>query len=185
MPFPTVGACCSLGGSHACGLPGRTCLGNVTNVGFSSTPMCTKEFFADQSLFSSQGGGDKVYVAKTRISTINNSSKTKEIEYTCDWSISQSKTYALVSQKTNPLPPSLCDVIYWRPLSNVCLFRISLLSMTFMKYVDMNLCCFIPGRVVDEIFRVLRLIKHEQNPPRAYEILQVRNKYYVVCCCKL
>ena len=51
--------------------------------------------------------------------------------------------------------------------------RISLLSMTFMKYVDLNLCCFIPGKVIDEIFRVLRIIKEEQNPPRAYEILQV------------
>ncbi len=53
------------------------------------------------------------------------------------------------------------------------IFRISLLSMTFMKYVDLNLCCFIPGKVIDEIFRVLRIIQEEQYPPRAYEILQV------------
>lgn len=25
--------------------------------------------------------------------------------------------------------------------------RISMLSMTFIKYVDLNLCCFIPGKV--------------------------------------
>lgn len=25
--------------------------------------------------------------------------------------------------------------------------RLSLLNMTFMKYVDSNLCCFIPGKV--------------------------------------
>lgn len=25
--------------------------------------------------------------------------------------------------------------------------RISMLSMTFTKYVDLNLCCFIPGKV--------------------------------------
>ena len=25
--------------------------------------------------------------------------------------------------------------------------RLSLLSMTFMKYIDMGLCCFIPGKV--------------------------------------
>lgn len=25
--------------------------------------------------------------------------------------------------------------------------RLSLLGMTYMKYVDMNLCCFIPGKV--------------------------------------
>lgn len=27
--------------------------------------------------------------------------------------------------------------------------RISMLSMTFTKYVDLNLCCFIPGKVSD------------------------------------
>lgn len=25
--------------------------------------------------------------------------------------------------------------------------RISMLSMTFTKYIDLNLCCFIPGKV--------------------------------------
>ena len=50
--------------------------------------------------------------------------------------------------------------------------RISLLSMTFLKYVDMHLCCFIPGKVIDEIYSVLRCIQDEETPPRAYEILQ-------------
>ncbi|XP_046419432.1 F-box only protein 28 [Neodiprion virginianus] len=50
--------------------------------------------------------------------------------------------------------------------------RISMLSMTFIKYVDLNLCCFIPGKVIDEIFRVLRLIRDAKTPPRAHEILQ-------------
>jgi len=50
--------------------------------------------------------------------------------------------------------------------------RISLLSMTFLKYVDLNLCCFIPGKVIDEIFSALRTIQADENPPRAYEILQ-------------
>ena len=50
--------------------------------------------------------------------------------------------------------------------------RISMLSMTFIKYVDLNLCCFIPGKVIDEIFRVLRLILDSKTPPRAHEILQ-------------
>ena len=44
--------------------------------------------------------------------------------------------------------------------------------MTFLKYVDLNLCCFIPGKVIDEIITVLRAIKDDENPPRAYEILQ-------------
>lgn len=50
--------------------------------------------------------------------------------------------------------------------------RISLLSMTFLKYVDINVCCFIPGKVLDEIFTVLRTISKDENPPRAFEILQ-------------
>lgn len=50
--------------------------------------------------------------------------------------------------------------------------RISLLSMTFLKYVDINVCCFIPGKVLDEIFSVLRTITKDENPPRAFEILQ-------------
>jgi len=50
--------------------------------------------------------------------------------------------------------------------------RISLLGMTFLKYVDMDLCCFIPGKVVDEILCVLRCIQGDEAPPRAFEILQ-------------
>ncbi|XP_035670775.1 F-box only protein 28-like isoform X2 [Branchiostoma floridae] len=50
--------------------------------------------------------------------------------------------------------------------------RLSLLGMTFMKYVDMNLCCFIPGKVVDEIYRVLWFINSTPAPPRAHELLQ-------------
>eukprot|EP00069_Balaena_mysticetus_P021057 bmy_13237T0 len=35
--------------------------------------------------------------------------------------------------------------------------RLSLLNMTFMKYVDSNLCCFIPGKIINigNIFNVL------------------------------
>jgi len=50
--------------------------------------------------------------------------------------------------------------------------RLSLLNMTFMKYVDLDLCCFIPGKVIDEIYSVLRSLQTEEQPPRAYEILQ-------------
>ncbi|XP_035736807.1 F-box only protein 28-like isoform X1 [Vespa mandarinia] len=50
--------------------------------------------------------------------------------------------------------------------------RISMLSMTFIKYVDLNLCCFIPGKVIDEIFRVLRLIRDSKTLPTPHEILQ-------------
>lgn len=36
--------------------------------------------------------------------------------------------------------------------------RLSLLSMTYVKYIDASICCFIPGKVLDELFRVLDVI---------------------------
>lgn len=51
--------------------------------------------------------------------------------------------------------------------------RISLLAMTFMKYVDADMVCFFPGKVIDEIYEVLSRIKMDKNPPKAYEMLQV------------
>ncbi|XP_077341946.1 F-box only protein 28 isoform X1 [Lithobates pipiens] len=67
--------------------------------------------------------------------------------------------------------------------------RLSLLNMTFMKYVDSNLCCFIPGKspihllieqsldgtlhmVIDEIYSVLRYVNSTRSPQRAHEVLQ-------------
>ncbi|XP_069677551.1 F-box only protein 28 [Periplaneta americana] len=50
--------------------------------------------------------------------------------------------------------------------------RLSMLAMTFTKYIDAGLCCFIPGKVIDEIFRVLRSLKDSKTPPRAHEVLQ-------------
>ena len=49
--------------------------------------------------------------------------------------------------------------------------RMNLLSMTFGKYIDADLCCFFPGKIIDEIFNVLRILKYA-NPPRTYEVLQ-------------
>merc|ERR1719471_1127982 len=45
--------------------------------------------------------------------------------------------------------------------------------MTFMKYVDAEACCFIPGKVIDELFEVLRKISAtDAEIPRSYEVLQ-------------
>ncbi|XP_053649894.1 uncharacterized protein pall isoform X2 [Cherax quadricarinatus] len=49
--------------------------------------------------------------------------------------------------------------------------RLSLLNMTFIKYVDCHMCCFIPGKVIDEIYRVLRFVQSNKTLPRAHEIL--------------
>ncbi|XP_041985868.1 F-box only protein 28 isoform X3 [Aricia agestis] len=50
--------------------------------------------------------------------------------------------------------------------------RISMLNMTYSKFIDNGLCCFIPGRVIDEIRRVLHIVESSKQPPRAHEVLQ-------------
>ena len=50
--------------------------------------------------------------------------------------------------------------------------RLSLLGMTFMKYVDCKLCCFIPGKVIDEIYKLLRVVESAQNISRVHDLLQ-------------
>ncbi|KAL3872768.1 hypothetical protein ACJMK2_035969 [Sinanodonta woodiana] len=50
--------------------------------------------------------------------------------------------------------------------------RLSLLSMTYMRYIDMDLCCFIPGKVLDELFSILGALKVMEQPPRSHEFLQ-------------
>lgn len=52
--------------------------------------------------------------------------------------------------------------------------RINLLSTTYQKYIDNNLCCFIPGKVLDEMFRVLRIISNipKGEAPKSYEFLR-------------
>lgn len=50
--------------------------------------------------------------------------------------------------------------------------RISMLNMTYSKFIDNGLCCFIPGKVIDEIRRVLKMVEYSPTPPRAHEVLQ-------------
>ncbi|XP_003744151.1 F-box only protein 28 [Galendromus occidentalis] len=50
--------------------------------------------------------------------------------------------------------------------------RLSLLSMTYGKFIEQNLCCFIPGRVIDEVRRIIKLVNTDQDPPRPHEVLQ-------------
>ncbi|XP_046676202.1 uncharacterized protein LOC124364630 isoform X1 [Homalodisca vitripennis] len=41
--------------------------------------------------------------------------------------------------------------------------RLSMLSMTYMKYIDARHCCFIPGKVLDEAFKALRVVNQSIN----------------------
>ncbi|CAG9790017.1 unnamed protein product [Diatraea saccharalis] len=50
--------------------------------------------------------------------------------------------------------------------------RISMLNMTYTKFIDNGICCFIPGKVIDEIRRVLTIVETTKTPPRAHEVLQ-------------
>ncbi|XP_023947281.1 F-box only protein 28 isoform X2 [Bicyclus anynana] len=50
--------------------------------------------------------------------------------------------------------------------------RISMLNMTYMKFIDNGICSFIPGKVIDEIRRVLTIVESSNTPPRAHEVLQ-------------
>ncbi|GAB0090447.1 uncharacterized protein DMENIID0001_051820 [Sergentomyia squamirostris] len=50
--------------------------------------------------------------------------------------------------------------------------RISMLTMTYGKYIEAKLCCFIPGKVVDEVLRLLRLVQESTLQVRSHEILQ-------------
>jgi F-box protein 28 len=55
--------------------------------------------------------------------------------------------------------------------------RLSLLGMTYNKFIDLELCCFIPGKVLDETFAILRTITRSladnSQPSRPHELLQV------------
>ncbi|EDV96365.1 GH16208 [Drosophila grimshawi] len=50
--------------------------------------------------------------------------------------------------------------------------RISMLTMTYSKFIDSNLCCFIPGRVLDEISAILKLVGSSPKQLRPHEVLQ-------------
>uniref|UniRef100_A0A182QRM0 F-box domain-containing protein n=1 Tax=Anopheles farauti TaxID=69004 RepID=A0A182QRM0_9DIPT len=50
--------------------------------------------------------------------------------------------------------------------------RISMLSMTYTKFIERELCCFIPGKVIDEVLTILGLIENTSRPLRAHEVLQ-------------
>jgi len=55
--------------------------------------------------------------------------------------------------------------------------RLSMLSMTYQKYIQNGTACFIPGKVIDECYKILRMISTASTADttrnlRAHEILQ-------------
>lgn len=88
------------------------------------------------------------------------------------------KRHASIYKKVKSLLPRRESERRSHPLARHCDIlsavetRISMLNMTFMKYMEANMCCFIPGKVIDEIERVLTLVESAQAPPRTHEFLQ-------------
>ncbi|XP_043228816.1 F-box only protein 28-like [Amphibalanus amphitrite] len=51
--------------------------------------------------------------------------------------------------------------------------RLGLLSMTYRRYMDTDACCFIPGKVLDEVFQVVRYLKDARTVERSsFTVLQ-------------
>ncbi|XP_030750085.1 F-box only protein 28 [Sitophilus oryzae] len=50
--------------------------------------------------------------------------------------------------------------------------RLSMLNMTYMRYIESKLICFIPGKVLDEIKSILDLVENDRSPPRTHQLLQ-------------
>lgn len=48
--------------------------------------------------------------------------------------------------------------------------RINMLDMTFLKYIEVGACCFIPGKVIDEILQILKMVESTDSPPRVHEV---------------
>lgn len=48
--------------------------------------------------------------------------------------------------------------------------RLTLLQMTFSKHIKRKQCCFFPGEIIDEVYRILNYIKHTPVVNRAYKV---------------
>ncbi|XP_035229645.1 F-box only protein 28-like isoform X2 [Stegodyphus dumicola] len=48
--------------------------------------------------------------------------------------------------------------------------RLSLLHMTFGNHIEKNHCCFFPGEIIDEVYRILKFIRNTSNLNEVYNI---------------
>ena len=59
--------------------------------------------------------------------------------------------------------------------------RHSLLGYTYKKYMDAGHCPFVPGKVLDEFYRVLRLLRTSNRLPYPHEVLKELRDLCSVC----
>ncbi|XP_044268874.1 protein MCM10 homolog [Tribolium madens] len=88
------------------------------------------------------------------------------------------KRHAAIYKRVKSLLPRRESERRVHPLSRHCDIlqavetRISMLNMTYMKYIENNLLCFIPGKVLDEMINVLSFVESDCTPPRTHQLLQ-------------
>ena len=60
--------------------------------------------------------------------------------------------------------------------------KVSELSCAFRQYNDDNLWCFIPGKIIDEVYSILNILRINQETPQAYDSDNVRQELGDMSC---
>ena len=55
--------------------------------------------------------------------------------------------------------------------------RLSILDETFLRYISLNLCCFIPGKVIDSMLSIFQTIQKERKSKRNNSESECLNAY--------
>ena len=53
-------------------------------------------------------------------------------------------------------------------------------SKTLGQYIDANLCCFIPGKIIDEIYNIFNILRNQEIPNRFETKTQSINQSFEV-----
>ena len=59
--------------------------------------------------------------------------------------------------------------------SNHSCSLLSISSNTFGKYIDANLCCFIPGKIIDEVYNIFNILRNQEIPHQAVVLRELRD----------
>ena len=59
--------------------------------------------------------------------------------------------------------------------SNGCAGLLSQMSKKFDKYIDANLCCFIPGKIIDEVYNIFNILRNQEIPHECDVLQELRD----------